>query len=348
MHPFIFQLSTISSFQFSSVIDVRSPQEFKIDHIQGAKNLPVLSDKEREIVGTLHKNESKFEAKRVGAEFVTKNVHKFLKGHLKSKSRDWQPLIYCWRGGQRSNSLALILAQIGWKVHILEGGYKSYRQKIVQKLHKNPITHRIVLLSGHTGTAKTSILHQIDKKGFQIIDLEGFANHRGSIFGSFSTSQPSQKAFEGLIATKLEKLDPKKVTFIEAESNKIGKLKIPPSLWLKMKQSSLVEIVAPLKHRSIYLLDKYKDLYKDPARLKQQIDLLATFQSKELIEYWKALIENQSFLLLAESIIKNHYDPRYKNSEGKFNRPKIHTVTTDSLKQKDVNRITNDIVKTII
>ena len=215
------KFSDIQIHDFDDVIDVRSPLEFEDDRIPGSINLPVLSNTEREMIGTMYKQKSKFEAKKLGASIVSKNISDHLKNYLYNKSRDWLPLIYCWRGGQRSYALATILDQIGWKVEVVDGGYKSFRKHISEFLNRNIDRYYLILLTGNTGTAKTKVLNLIEKRNGQTIDLESLANHKGSVFGSQGQKQPSQKLFETLIYDKLVNLKTNEPIFVEAESNKL-------------------------------------------------------------------------------------------------------------------------------
>ena len=173
-----------------TIIDVRAPAEYAEDHLPGAINLPVLSDAERDKVGTIYKQASPFDARKIGGALVARNIATHLRGALADKDGAWQPLIYCWRGGQRSSAFATILDQVGWRVKLLQGGYQSYRREIVQMLYKTPLPHRLMLISGSTGTAKTALLHQLVAKGAQVLDIEEIASHRGSLFGGIGTSQP--------------------------------------------------------------------------------------------------------------------------------------------------------------
>jgi tRNA 2-selenouridine synthase len=219
---------------YSEIIDVRSPSEYEEDHIPGAINLPVLDDTERAQVGTIYKQDSPFTARKIGAALVSKNISQHLSQHFAAKGKDYHPLIYCWRGGQRSNSMALVLTQIGWRVTLVEGGYKTYRTYVRNQLEQLPEKFTYRILCGLTGSGKTYILRKMHLSGFQVLDLEALGNHRGSLLGeewdNRPSPQPSQKYFESLLLQKLQSFNPSETVWVESESNKIGQVYLPISL----------------------------------------------------------------------------------------------------------------------
>jgi len=215
------------------IIDVRAPCEYAQDHVPGSVNLPVLDNDERSEIGTKYAA-NHFDAKRRGAALVARNIAGHLETHFTDKPGGYRPLVYCWRGGGRSNSMALVLAQVGWRVDLLEGGYKAYRAAVRSSLQTLPGTFRFKMLAGLTGTGKTELLKELELRGAcQVLDLEGLANHRGSLLGavpetkgvtSSMDTQPSQKMFESYLVKALSALDPSKPVWLEAESSKIGQL----------------------------------------------------------------------------------------------------------------------------
>lgn len=309
-------LSSISSLPFDAIIDVRSPAEYAEDHIPGAINLPVLSNEERAEVGTVYVQESPFKARKIGAALVARNAAMHLQGPLMAQDGGWKPLVYCWRGGQRSGAFTSILQQVGWRSAVVEGGYRAYRRLVKAALYDQTFPVPITLLDGNTGSAKTEVLAQLVKRGVQVIDLEGLANHRGSLFGAQAGGQPSQKAFEGALAQVVVGLDTTRHVVIEAESSKIGNLVIPPQLWQAMKMAPRIEIQAPLAARATYLAQAYQDIVEDPPRLVTTLHRLRAYHAAETISDWQALAASGDMTVLASELMARHYDPRYAKARA--------------------------------
>ncbi len=303
---------------YSEIIDVRSPHEFSLDHIPGAINLPVLDNAERAEVGTIYKQVSAFQARKIGAALVAKNIAQHLTQHFITKDKNYYPLVYCWRGGQRSASMAAVLSQIGWQVTLLEGGYKTYRTHVRQELESLPQKFTYRVLSGFTGSAKTHILRQLSQRGVQVLDLEGLANHRGSLLGeewkNTSLPQPSQKYFESLLLQQLQRFNPAQIVWIESESNKIGKVYLPINLWQQMKQSSCIEIQVPMAARVDFIIQEYPHLINHPDILQAKIARLKSRYGSQKINEWNQLIASGEFAKFVKDILQSHYDPAYLNS----------------------------------
>lgn len=316
---------------FDTVIDVRSPAEFAEDHIPGAINLPALSNAERAEVGTIYKQVSAFDARKIGAAMVARNVADHLAGPLADKTGGWRPLVYCWRGGQRSGSFASILSQIGWRAETVKGGYQSYRRLVHDVMYARPLDHRIVLLDGNTGTAKTEILQRLDALHVQVLDLEGAARHRGSLLGAQPGGQPSQKAFESTLAAALQVADPQRVTVIEAESSKIGRLNLPQSLWQRMMAAPRIVISAPIEARAAYLRQAYAQVAADTVGLQQQLDVLRPLRGHVVVERWRALIDRGDMTGLARALMEDHYDPSYARSRKEDSREVLDRLALAAL-----------------
>lgn len=303
---------------YSEIIDVRSPTEFATDHYPGAINLPVLDNAQRAEVGTIYKQVSPFKARKLGAAYVSANIGQHLQTHFANKENDYAPLVYCWRGGQRSRSLAIILTQIGWGVTLLDGGYKTYRAHVRDQLQALPAQLQYRVLCGMTGTGKTELLQQLACTGVQILDLESLANHRGSLLGQAwqdaPEPQPSQKYFETLLLDKIKALDPTRPVWVESESSKIGKVYLPHALWHQLKASSGVELQVPRAARVQFLLKSYPHLVEHPKFLKSKLQRLQGRYSNETLAQWFEWVDAGEWPTFVAALLETHYDPAYQRS----------------------------------
>ncbi|AVO38599.1 tRNA 2-selenouridine(34) synthase MnmH [Pukyongiella litopenaei] len=307
-------LSDLFRHGFDTVIDVRSPSEYAEDHLPGAINLPVLDDAQRAEVGTIYKQQSPFAARKIGAALVFRNAADHVAGPLAHHEGGWRPLVYCWRGGQRSGAFGWMLGQIGWRPGVIRGGYRSFRRLVNRALYDDCLPHRLLLLDGYTGTAKTELLGLLAARGVQVLDLEGLAGHRGSLLGEMPAPQPAQKAFETALAVALHDLDPTRPVVVEAESSKIGARIIPPSLWSAMKSAPRIEIAAPLEARTGYLARAYDDILSDTARLQQRLAPLKAHRGGAVIDGWFDRIAAGDKTGLTRALMVEHYDPAYEKS----------------------------------
>ena len=332
--------------KFDTIIDVRSPSEFANDHIIGAINCPVLSDQEREKVGTIYKKESTFKAKIIGSSLTARNIADHIEKYFLEQKGSWQPLIYCWRGGQRSKAFSIILSEVGWRTYQLNGGYKEYRNRVVKYFENIGSKLKIILISGKTGSAKTKILQNIGELGGQILDLEGLANHKGSLLGKMpGLEQPSQKLFESKLFNKLKELNLKKNIYVEAESSKIGNVHIPKSIWAKMIISPRIEIKADLKLRANFLVKDYDYMCNNSDLIYPLLNGLKKRLSKNLIDSWKDLIQKKNWDELTESFLQNHYDPSYSSNTIKNDRKIIKIINAKSLDHSEISKIAKKILK---
>jgi tRNA 2-selenouridine synthase len=309
-------MATVSQLdQFDESIDVRSPSEFALDHLAKAVNLPVLDDAERAQVGTLYKQTSSFDAKKVGAALVARNIARHLDDSLKDRPKNWQPLVYCWRGGNRSASLAHVLRQIGWNAHALDGGYKAYRRHVIAELERLPASLQLRVVCGPTGSGKSRLLERIAERGGQVLDLEQLAAHRGSVLGNLpDVPQPSQKHFESKIWDTLRRFTSQQPVFVEAESVKIGRLRVPEALIARMWQSPCLNIQMPVAARVVFLTQEYDHFLLDLPDLEMKLRCLYSLHGRDKIEDWLALASNQRWPELVERLLVEHYDPAYRRS----------------------------------
>lgn len=305
---------------FDEIVDVRTPLEFSEDHIPGAINAPVLENEERVAVGTLYAQVSAFEATRVGAAIVARNIARHLDTTFADRPRGWRPLVYCWRGGKRSESLTVWFNLMGWQARRLDGGYKTYRRSVLDALSTWPRRFDYVVLAGSTGSGKTRLLRALAQAGAQALDLERLAAHRGSLLGAISgEQQPSQKAFDTALLEALRGLTPERPVFIEAESRTIGRVTLPEALLGAMHRSRCVLVRAHRDERIAFLLDDYAHLFDAPDAFKAQLMKLIGLHSRERVSHWCRLIDEHARAALFSELIELHYDPAYaRSSTGHF------------------------------
>ncbi|MCV6597122.1 MAG: tRNA 2-selenouridine(34) synthase MnmH [Mangrovicoccus sp.] len=318
MHYDLTDLALLRAAPFEALIDTRSPAEFAQDHLPGAINLPVLSNEERAQVGTIYVQDSPFRARKLGAALVLKNTAQHIEQVLADRPGGWRPLVYCWRGGQRSGTFGWLLREIGWPAQVLRGGYRSFRRAVVAMLYDQPLPHEFRILAGMTCTAKTEILSLLRAQGVQVIDLEALAQHRGSVFGAQAGAQPSQKLFESRLAMALSECDPARPVVLEAESSKIGDLILPPQIWASMCAAPRLGLWAPLAARARYFTRAYGDLLADPVRFKAQIGQLMPLHGRGRITEWQELVDAGAFEALGAGLMQAHYDPRYRKSSARY------------------------------
>ncbi len=304
--------------EFDEIIDVRTPAEFAEDHIPGAINCPVLSDEERITVGTLYKQQSPFEARKVGAALVAMNIAEHLQTRFNHHPKSWRPLIYCWRGGQRSGAMSIILAQVGWSAHKLEGGYKSYRREVLNQLEALPAHFQFRVVCGSTGSGKSRLLQALANNGQQVLDLEDIAQHRGSVLGRLpEQGQPSQKYFDSQLLLAMQKFDVTRPIYVEAESNKIGLITLPPALITAMHTSECLLVETPLATRVAGLIEDYQHYLVNPSLLISHLQSLHRFHGTQQLEHWTELIHAGDFKTMVGELLTLHYDPSYLRATSK-------------------------------
>ncbi len=300
---------------FPDIIDVRSPGEFAHDHVPGAINLPVLSDAQRAEVGTIYVQQSRFLARRIGAAHVARNIAGHLDGALADKLGAYAPLVYCWRGGQRSGALATVLSQIGFRVQLLEGGYREYRRAVLAGLETVPLRFDLRVVCGTTGSGKSRLLDRLAAQGQQVLDLEALANHRGSVLGLVpGTLQPSQKRFDSRVWDALRRLDPERPVFVESESKKIGDLRVPESLVERMRAAPCLWLELPIDARVALLLDAYDFFVADTDAFCARLDALRALRGKEVVAAWQEAARAGRHAEVVRDLLVTHYDPIYLQS----------------------------------
>lgn len=301
--------------RFDAIIDVRSESEFAEDHVPGAINAPVLDDAQRAEIGTLHKQVSAFDARRRGAALVARNIAAHLETLFADRPRSWRPLVYCWRGGQRSSAMATIMSRVGWPVRQLDGGYRAYRRAVIDALATLPAQFEFRVICGTTGSGKSRLLQQLDGAGAQVLDLEELACHRGSVLGGLPAQpQPSQKMFETRLWQRLRGFSPQRPVFVESESRKVGDLRVPDALIERMRASRCIVVDLPLAQRVRLLREEYLHFEDDAQGLYHQLDCLTALHGADRIAQWKSLAAAGDWELLVERLLVEHYDPAYLRS----------------------------------
>lgn len=300
---------------YDSIIDARSEGEFALDHLPAAVNWPTLNDEERKLIGTLYVQVNQFEAKKRGAALAARNIAGHIERHVLDKPKDWKPLAYCWRGGKRSGSLSLILDQIGFRVTLVEGGYKAFRAAMLLDIVRIVDTLNLQVVCGTTGSGKTRLLHALADTGAQVLDLEALANHRSSVLGAIpGLAQPSQKRFDSLIWDALRHYDPARPVFVESESKKVGNVSVPASLVERMRQSPCLDLRLPLDERVALLLEDYDFFVKDRSYFCQRLDVLVDFRGKATVQAWKDQVARGDMESVVRDLLSEHYDPVYLQS----------------------------------
>jgi len=314
----LFRTANLSQLaEFDEIIDVRTPAEFADDHLPNAINCPVLSNEERVTVGTLYKQVSPFAARKVGAALVAKNIAHHLQTTFSEHPKSWRPLIYCWRGGQRSGAMSIILRQVGWDAHKLEGGYKTYRTDVLAQLESLPNNLTFRVLCGATGSGKSRLLNVLRAQQKQVLDLEMLAQHRGSVLGKWPDhAQPSPRQFESHLLLALKSLDSTRPVYVEAESNKIGTITLPAALVRAMHRSECLLLETSLEERVSGLLNDYPHYLNEPTLLIEHLQILHRYHGAKKLEYWIELIHRKEFRALVKELLTLHYDPSYLRATG--------------------------------
>ena len=301
--------------EFDAVIDARSESEYAEDRLPGALNWPSLNDAERALIGTEYKQVSPFAARKRGAALVARNIAAHIERELLDKPKDWTPLLYCWRGGQRSGALAAVLAQIGFRVHLLEGGYREYRRAVVAALDELPGHFEFRVVCGTTGSGKSRLLQRLAALGAQVLDLEALANHRGSVLGLVPGSpQPSQKQFDTRVWDTLRRFDPARPVIVESESKKVGDLRVAEQLMERMRAAPCIRLELPLEARVALLIEDYDFFARDIPAFCQRLDALRVLRGHEVVNGWQLSARTGQGEAVVRDLLVRHYDPGYTQS----------------------------------
>ena len=301
--------------EFDTLIDARSEDEFALDHLPGAVNWPTLNNEERHAIGTMYVQVNAFEAKKRGAAIAARNIAAHVEREVIDKPKDWKPLAYCWRGGKRSGSLSLVLDQIGFRVTLLEGGYKAFRAAMLHDIARVVPNLHFRVVCGTTGSGKTRLLQALQTQGAQVIDLEALANHRSSVLGAIpGLAQPSQKRFDTLVWDQLRRFDPAKPVFVESESKKVGNVAVPMPLIDAMRASPCLNLALPDPERVALLVEDYDFFVRHAELFCDRLDVLVEFRGRAVVEAWKASVRAGMIKPVVQALLTEHYDPGYLQS----------------------------------
>lgn len=296
------------------LIDVRTPKEFEEEGIPGAINIPLLLDDERINVGTAYKQNSPEKAKELGIEAISKRlpevfkeVQKYAKGRL---------AFYCAKGGMRSGAMAALFSALGYKTWKLDGGYKAYRQYILETIPKLNKEIKYYILHGKTGIGKTKILEKLEERGYSVLNLEKMADHKGSFFGGVCEKrEQNQKRFESLIFEYLYKNKPDYI-LAESESKRIGNVYVPESIFNSLASGKHLSLETTIEERVKIINEDYSGATQD--ELQQCLDKVARYIDKEKYIKYSNLLKKNEIDELSKLLMKEYYDPLYQKSIDKY------------------------------
>ncbi len=301
---------------FDTIIDARSEDEFALDHLPGAVNWPTLDNQQRHDVGWRYQQVNPFEARKLGAAIAARNIAAHIERAVMDKPRSWQPLVYCWRGGQRSGSLSMVLGQIGFRVSIIEGGYKAFRAALVADTGRLAGLFDYRVVCGTTGSGKTRLLHALGRAGAQVLDLEDLAHHRSSVLGAIpGLAQPSQKAFDTCVWDRLRRFDPARPVFVESESRKVGNVAVPVALMDAMRdRGECLNLELPDAERVALLMEDYDYFVRHTEAFCDRLDALTEIRGKQVVQDWKSAVQCGDIASVVQELLTRHYDPVYLQS----------------------------------
>ncbi len=300
---------------FDTIIDARSENEYAEDHLPGAVNWPTLNDQERHEIGSTYKQVNAFEAKKRGAAMAARNISAHIERAVIAKPKDWKPLTYCWRGGKRSGSLSLILSEIGFRVTLIEGGYKAFRAALLADIPRLAAAFDWRVICGTTGSGKTRLLQALAGAGAQVLDLEALANHRSSVLGAIpGVAQPTQKEFDTRIWDALRRLDPARPVFVESESKKVGNVAVPAALIEAMRAAPCLNLVLPDEERVALLLEDYDYFVRHGEAFCERLDALTELKGRQVVDDWKMKVRSGRTQEVVHELLLSHYDPVYRQS----------------------------------
>ncbi len=322
----------LNSLKKVAIIDVRSPCEFAVEHIPQAVNVPLFTDQERQIIGTIYAKEGESVARRKALVMVAPKIPQLLDAILSHRAGGVPLVVHCWRGGLRSEAVASCLSIIGVDCWRLTGGFKAWRKELLNEFQDDQYAFSMVVLHGHTGVGKTEILRQLSRLGHSVLDLEQLANHRGSVFGALKLgSQPTQKNFDAMVWQAVRSFPPG-VVFVEAEGKKVGKLSLPLFVYSRIEKAARVLVEGSLDARVKRIISDYTEVNFLPAESRQSaLQSLEAIKGRlggeNLLEI-KRLLALDDFYNVVATLLKEYYDPMYARGIAKY-EPYELTVSGD-------------------
>ncbi|MCB0170830.1 MAG: tRNA 2-selenouridine(34) synthase MnmH [Anaerolineae bacterium] len=308
------------------IIDVRTPAEYDKGHIPGAINIPLFSNEERAMIGTLYKQVGQNEAMLLGLDLVGPKMRGLIE-QVQAVAVERTVLFHCWRGGMRSESVAWLVGLFGYQTYTLQRGYKGFRNYVLQTL---ATPRQIFILGGKTGSGKTEILRELQQRGQQIIDLEALAHHKGSAFGALGEAcQPTQQQFEHELAERWRQIDPQRPVWLEDESRNIGYLSIPLAVWQQMQQATTLFVEVPALWRNRYLVEEY-GRFPLPA-LKDAVERLQKRLGRRNMQTALNALEANDLTTCCDILLRHYYDKTYVRSLSRRDAAVVHHIELDSI-----------------
>lgn len=312
-----------------TLVDVRSPSEYCDASIPDSLNIPIFDDQERAEIGTIYKQVSVAAAKERGLEIVSAKLPAFIKqfaGLPNNKA------VFCWRGGMRSKTTATVLSLMGIRVYRISGGYRAYRQFVVEQINEIPFQPRSFVLHGNTGNGKTAILHKLKENGHPILDLEGLAGHRGSIFGTTGAPPHNQKKFDALLLDDITAYRDSSYLVFEAESRRIGNITVPELVMNWRTQGFHILIELPIEARIKQIIQDYKPWDNLESCLRSFQVIKSRIHTPIAAEIEECLL-SERYERAVELLLEHYYDPRYSHSSGGHDEQIHEVVQADSVEQ---------------
>ncbi len=318
----------IYGFEKKILVDIRSPQEFEEFHIPGAVNVPLFENEEKKLIGYVYRNKGVEKAKELGEEIARRKLEEFYRKFRELKEKYGNVIVYCWRGGMRSQGMCEAMSSMGLDLLRLRGGYRAYRQFILKDMERIMRNIKFLVLTGKTGVGKTKVLRELKRRGYPVLDLEDLAKDRGSVFGSVGIrSQVSQKMFDSLLYEELRSIG-EGLVFVEDESRRIGNLYIPDPVWEKKNEGIYIEIKASLEKRVENILEDYTSEEGWEEEALEAVKKIRKYLGPQRFEYLMEKFGEKDYREIVRFLIEEYYDKKYRQ----FGKPSFEVDCDDLTK----------------